>query len=129
MPAPVTVILSSRWNINRRGIKYYLSDKPAIRVIGETESGETLLEILKNVYPDCIILDYRLSGAMDGLETLAAIKEKYPHIIVIIHTLMPDPEIIKKGMELGASAWLIVGDGTYKIESTILKYCKQESEI
>ena len=37
-------------------------------IVGETGSGEEAVELAKNLMPDLIVMDIRLSGAMSGID-------------------------------------------------------------
>ena len=51
------VILADDHCLIRQGIKKLLSEFPYIKVIGEAGDGRELLEILKKLTPDLLILD------------------------------------------------------------------------
>lgn len=46
-------------------------------ILGIAPSGEDVLEKLKNTKPDLIILDIKLQGALDGIDTAAIINKHY----------------------------------------------------
>jgi two-component system, chemotaxis family, protein-glutamate methylesterase/glutaminase len=61
----------------RRLLSDCLSGDPAIEVAGSAASGSIALAKLDQVCPDVVTLDIEMEG-MDGLETLVAIRKKYP---------------------------------------------------
>lgn len=46
------------------------------KVVGKAASGEEAIEIANREAPDILLMDIRLKGEMDGIDTVAKIKEK-----------------------------------------------------
>jgi DNA-binding LytR/AlgR family response regulator len=69
---------------------YIVEDKAAVRehiavvledagyeVCGQAASGEEALDSIGDIVPDVILMDIKLSGAMDGIETAKRLNEKF----------------------------------------------------
>src|SRR5215218_6102089 len=67
----------------------------------ESYSGKKALELLETVEPDLVMCDFRLED-MEGNVLLGKIKEKYPHLPVIIITGYSDIKIAVEVMKMGA---------------------------
>src|SRR5215211_7978004 len=67
----------------------------------ESYSGKKSLELLETVEPSLIMCDFRLED-MEGNVLLGKIKEKYPHLPVIIITGYSDIKIAVEVMKMGA---------------------------
>ena len=65
-------------------------------------SGEQALAIIKEQLFDVIILDIKMPGGMDGIETLREIKKIEPLVEVILLTGHASLETSIEGMKLGA---------------------------
>ncbi|NND31667.1 MAG: response regulator [Saprospiraceae bacterium] len=70
-------------------------EKTNIKVTGIFESGEDALEGLKKDQPDIILLDVRLYGSMDGIETAEEINKSYD-IPVLFLTANTDPATFER---------------------------------
>ncbi len=82
--------------------------KRGFRVATAT-SGQQALEVLEEggaTRTDVVILDVKMPG-MDGLETLAAIKERHPLVEVIMLTGHATVESAIEGMKRGAFDYLM----------------------
>ncbi len=101
----IRLIIADDHVLYRAGVKNALSSKKNIKVIAEADNGSHLLNILKGIQPDVILLDIQMP-IMDGITTLPEIKKLYPHIRVIMLTMMDDQSMITKLMELGANSYL-----------------------
>ena len=101
----INVIICDDHVLYRVGVKAALSSKKDIKVIAEADNGSHLLNLLKAVQPDVILLDIQMP-VMDGIATLPELKKLYPNIKIIMLTMMDDQSMITKLMELGANSYL-----------------------
>ncbi len=101
----IRVIIADDHVLYRAGVKNALSSKKDIKIIAEADNGSHLLNLLKGIQPDVILLDIQMP-VMDGIATLPEIKKLYPRIKVIMLTMMDDQSMITKLMELGANSYL-----------------------
>jgi DNA-binding NarL/FixJ family response regulator len=76
-----------------------------IQMIAEAENGMQLMNLLKHIRPDVVLLDIHMP-IMDGYTTLPEIKRLYPEVKVIMLSMNNDPSIISKMMEVGANSYL-----------------------
>ena len=93
------------YELLKSGIKKGLSRWPEIEITGEAANGKELLKLLETEIPDIVIVNINMP-VMNGIETLAKIREKYPYLKVIILTLYNDHDMILKMMRLGANSFI-----------------------
>ena len=70
-------------------------------------SGEEAVEVMKKKLFDVVILDIKMPGGMDGIETLREMKKIQPLAEVILLTGHASVETSIEGMKLGAFDYLI----------------------
>ena len=70
-------------------------------------SGEEALEMMKKKLFDVVILDVKMPGGMDGIETLREIKKIQPLAEVLLLTGHASVETSIEGMKLGAFDYLL----------------------
>ena len=70
-------------------------------------SGEEALELMKKKQFDVVILDIKMPGGMDGIETLREIKKVQPLAEVILLTGHASVETSIEGMKLGAFDYIL----------------------
>ncbi len=70
-------------------------------------SGEEAIEVMKKKLFDVVILDIKMPGGMDGIETLREMKKIQPLAEVILLTGHASVETSIEGMKLGAFDYLI----------------------
>ncbi len=102
---PIRVIIADDHVLYRAGVKTALSAKKDVKVIAEADNGMHLLNMLKMIPTDVILLDIQMP-IMDGVAALPEIKKLYPHIKIIMLTMMDDHSMITKLMEIGANSYL-----------------------
>ena len=84
-----------------------------------------LLNMLKHVEPDVILLDIQMP-IMDGIATLPEIRKLYPHVKVIILSMHNDHSMISKLMEIGANSYLTKNSDSENIYNAIKTCYEQE---
>ena len=70
-------------------------------------SGEAALDILKEELYDVVLLDIKMPGGMDGIETLREIKRIQPLVEVLLLTGHASVETSIEGMKIGAFDYLL----------------------
>ena len=102
----INVMIVDDHVLYRAGVRTALSSKKNIKVIAEADNGAHLLNMLKGIQPDVILLDIQMP-IMDGIATLPEVKKLYPKIKIIMLTLLDDQSVITRLMELGANSYLV----------------------
>ena len=102
---PITIIIADDHVLYRAGVKTALSSKKDIKVIAEADNGMHLINLIKTIPADVILLDIQMP-IMDGIAALPEIKKICPQTKVIMLTMLDDNSMIAKLMELGANSYL-----------------------
>jgi DNA-binding NarL/FixJ family response regulator len=100
--ARIRVVLADDHPIVRDGLRKLLGLEDDIEVVGEASDGQELLQLVKLVNPDVVILDLRMPN-MDGLAALGAFQDLSPRPRVIILTASEDKNEFVQAMKLGCS--------------------------
>jgi len=120
----INVVIADDHSLYKAAVKSALSYKKDIKIIGDADDGSHLLNVLKTVKPDVILLDLQMP-VMDGIATLPVVKKLYPDIKVIMLTMMDDEGMVTKLMELGANSYLTKTSGSEIIYEAI-KTCHEQ---
>lgn len=102
---PIKVAIADDHALFRAGVKTALSVKKDVELIAEADNGMQLLNLLKHIEPDVILLDIQMP-IMDGIQTLPEIRKIRPEAKVIILSMHNDHSMISKLMEIGANSYL-----------------------
>jgi DNA-binding NarL/FixJ family response regulator len=125
LDTPIKVAIADDHALFRTGVKTSLSGHKDIQMIAEAENGMQLLNLLKHIKPDVILLDIHMP-IMDGYTALPEIKKLYPDMKVIMLSMNNDPSIITRMMEIGANSYLTKESDSETIYHAICTCYEQE---
>jgi len=91
----------------RRGIAAMIATDPELELIAQASSGEEALELYRQHHPDVILMDLRLQGALDGIETIRAICKEWSKARILVLTTYGGDENIHRAIEAGARGYMI----------------------
>lgn len=67
------------------------------QIVGKAKSGDMAIELVKSHQPDIILMDIKIIGEYDGIETVMKIRE-YSAAPVLYLTGNTDPETVERAM-------------------------------
>lgn len=103
---PITVLLVDDHPVVRRGLRRLLEADASIEVVGETGTGETVVELAERLRPSVVVMDIQLPDA-DGLELTRQIRARDRNISVLILTMCADDVLIRQALRAGARSYLM----------------------
>ena len=114
----IKVLIVDDQEMIRQSLTVILNVSAGIEVADTADSGSEALEKVAALKPDVVLMDIRMPG-MDGVEATRLIKEKYPHIKVIVLTTFDDDEYVFGALKHGASGYLLKGSGVSELSNAI----------
>lgn len=114
----IKVLIVDDQTLMRDGLKTILNYQEDIEVVSTASSGFDALKKLEENTVDVVLMDIRMEG-MNGLECTKLIKEKYPHIVVLILTTFNEEEYIKDSLRAKAGGYLLKDIEGDKLVETI----------
>jgi DNA-binding NarL/FixJ family response regulator len=85
------------------GMSQVLASQPDIVVASTHNTSRSLLDALRAVEVDIVVLDYSLSpGEVDGLNLIKAIGTRYPQVKVIVISSLHTPATVALSLRCGA---------------------------
>jgi len=104
--AGIKVILIDDHALVRDGIRALLMAVPELDVVGEAGSGAEALELLDRVTADVVLMDIGLKD-VNGLELTQALRERFPHIRVLILSMYDNQEYVSTSVKVGACGYVL----------------------
>jgi len=122
------VLVADDHAVVRAGLTAILESAADIRVVAEAANGEQAVELYELHRPDVVVLDLRMP-VLDGLGALARLRREYPTVKVILLTTYDDEEDIYRGLEAGASGYLLKDAAPADLVDSIRKVQKGRKAI
>lgn len=114
------IVLAEDHTLVRAGIKKIVEDYADLQVVGEAGDGLELLELLKTLDADLVILDISMPR-MPGIEVAKEIKRSYPRVKVLILTMHKMKEYLNDAIAAGVDGYLLKEDLAKELGSAISK--------
>ncbi len=112
------LILADDHVLVRQGIKRIIQENNGMNVVGEASDGLELLEILKKITPDMVILDISMPR-LRGLDAAAKIKIDYPQVKVLILSMHRSREYLDHAKAVGVNGYVLKEDADVSLFSAI----------
>ena len=105
-PKEIRVLLADDHAVVRKGIRDFLDDDDAIRVVAEAGDGQAAVEAYAREQPDVALFDIQMPR-LNGLEATRAVKQEYPAARILILTAYDDDPYIFAALQAGANGYLL----------------------
>jgi DNA-binding NarL/FixJ family response regulator len=102
----VRIMIADDHPIVRQALKRLLTLEEDFNIVGEAADGREVLERVRTVDPDVLLLDLRMPN-LDGLATLQALRKTNPRTRVIILTASENKSDFVQAMKLGCCGILL----------------------
>ena len=83
------IIITDDHAILREGLIKIINSDKNFQVCADAKNGEELLDVLEKIECDLLLCDIEMPG-ISGLEVAKIVKEKYPHIKIVMLTMHAD---------------------------------------
>lgn len=103
--AVIRILIADDHQIVRAGLARFISDQPDMEIVAEAASGDEVLELLKSIGPDVLLLDIAMPNK-SGIDCLRSIRHTHPHLPVLILSGYPESSYAINSMRAGASGYL-----------------------
>ena len=120
MSEPITVLIVDDHEVVRKGIRGYLDTLSEYDVVGEADSGERAVDIVRQLIPDVILMDLMLPG-IDGVETTRIVNNISPRTQVGVLTSYHDDSLICPALKAGAISYILKDMKMDKLAEAITK--------
>ena len=101
----IRIIIADDHAVVRKGLKQIFDETLDLVVTGEANSGQELLEKIRENEYDVVILDISMPGK-DGLDTLKELKAIHQDLPVLIFTVYPEEQYAVRVLKAGASGYI-----------------------
>ncbi len=114
----IRVLIADDHVIVAESLGFLIDTIEGIEVVGIKNSGPEVLKFLESEETDIILIDYHMP-LMNGIETTIRIREKHPHVHIMLLTMAEEPAIIKEALIAGASGYIVKKIEKAELETAI----------
>jgi len=118
MPDRIKVLIVDDIAETREQLRKLLSFDPDIDVVAMAASGEEVISIVAEAYPDIILMDVNLPG-MDGIAATGKVIEIVPSVQVIMLSVQGETDYLRRAMMAGARDYLTKPPGADELMDAI----------
>jgi len=101
----VKIVLADDHSIVRNGIRSLLENEPGIKVVGESEDGESAFDLVMKLKPDILISDINMPK-INGIELTEKIVSSDVSTHILILSMYNDEAYILRSVEAGVMGYL-----------------------
>ncbi len=101
----IKVFVTDTHPLVRKMLRETLEREPDMRVTGEAENTQQVMDGVKDTRPDIIITSLSLPG-MGSLSMISDVKRLYPQLPVLVLTMHPEELFAVQTLKSGASGYL-----------------------
>jgi DNA-binding NarL/FixJ family response regulator len=107
---PTHILLVDDHAVVRAGLRALLEGEPDLVITGETADGATAVDLCRDLLPDVVLMDVRLTdggGTLDGIETTRQIIQAVPDAAVVMLTSYSTRSDVVRAMRAGARGYVL----------------------
>ncbi|HEY8559781.1 MAG TPA: response regulator transcription factor [Pyrinomonadaceae bacterium] len=105
-PATIKTLIIEDQRELREGLQTLINFTEGFKCLGAFRTAEEGIARARKEQPDVVLTDIGLPG-MSGIEGIRALKEMYPHLIILVLTIHDDNERIFDALCAGACGYLL----------------------
>jgi DNA-binding NarL/FixJ family response regulator len=102
----IRVLICDDQVVVREGLRAILGTAKSIEVVGLAGDGSEGLELVPQVQPDVVLMDLKMP-IMNGVQATRAIRDRYPHVRVLVLTTYDADEWVFDAIRSGAAGYLL----------------------
>jgi two-component system, NarL family, invasion response regulator UvrY len=101
----IQIVIADDHPIVLKGLKEILGDEPDMKIVGEGQNGQNLLDLVQKYACDIVIMDITMPGR-GGLDVLRELKQAHPRLPVLILSMHSEDQYGVRALKAGAAGYL-----------------------
>jgi two-component system, NarL family, invasion response regulator UvrY len=99
------IVIADDHAVVRMGLVQIISETSDLEVIAEAENGNKLLDRIRTLQPDVVLMDINMPEK-SGWDVMLQLKSESPKLPVIVLSISPEKDFAVKFLKAGASGYL-----------------------
>ena len=108
------------------GISQLLEDEGEIEICGSATDANSALTLIDKHDPDMAVIDISLKGSVNGIDLTKALKNRYPHLKILILSMHESEFYAERALRAGARGYLMKSEMTSNLIEAIKKILSGE---
>jgi two-component system response regulator DegU len=105
----IKVVIADDHPLVRAAVRTYLEAEGGFDVLGEGETGEEAVELVREHRPDVVLLDYQMP-VLDGLQAARSIGEAFPDVGIVMLSAVDDRRVAREAAGAGVGGFVLKTD-------------------
>ncbi len=101
----IKILVADDHPVVRQGLKQILAEEPDMRVEGEAQNSQEVLQMVSKQAWDLVILDITMPGR-GGMDVLRIIKHDHPKLPVLVLSMHPEDQYGIRALKAGAEGYM-----------------------
>jgi two-component system, NarL family, invasion response regulator UvrY len=114
----IRVFIADDHFVVRQGLRHVLNQNPDMEVVGEAEDGSQVLERIKDLEVDVILLDIEMPEK-NGWEVMIQLKILYPKLNVLMLSIFSEDHYGLRLIKSGASGYLTKANASNQLNQAV----------
>ncbi len=102
---PIRILVVDDHSVVRQGIITLLEDEDDMLIVGEATDGDEVMESVKELRPDVILLDLTMPR-MSGIDVIKQIVPAFPNVRILVFSMHNNSDYILAAVKSGAAGYL-----------------------
>lgn len=115
----INILLVDDHTIVRDGLKVLLEANPEIKVVGGASNGRQVLDRVKELQPDIVIMDISMPE-LNGIDATRNIIESFPQVRVIMLSMLGTADHLFHALQAGARGYLLKESASREVMEAVL---------
>jgi DNA-binding NarL/FixJ family response regulator len=124
----IKILIADDHPVVRKGLKDIIQATPDMTVSGEASDGQEVLENVRKIDFDVVVLDIAMPGR-SGLDILKELKSGKPELPVLILSIHPEDQYAVRVLKAGASGYLTKDSAPDELITAIRKVSRGKKYI
>lgn len=127
MESKIKILLADDHQLVRKGFRALLEELDFVEVVGEAANGQEVIgHLRRGVKPDIALLDHDMP-VLNGLETLARIRQEFFGVKVILLTMLQQRDLIQNAVDQGVNGFLFKNASLDELREALRRVSRGES--
>jgi DNA-binding NarL/FixJ family response regulator len=106
-PSTVKVLLVEPNPLLRQGLRALIDAQPDLEVSAEATDGPGTIRCVAAQPPQLMLCDIALAGGMGGIEAVAEVRRRCPHLPIVVLTALRAHQHVRDALAAGANGYLV----------------------